>query len=161
MAESLVVGVDGSAESLDALDAAIALARQAGARIVVVHVQHEPGLAAFGENAVAFEAAMAEALEANTKTTRDASSAHLAGTGIDWCFDVRLGDPADELMRVTAAQHAKAIIVGGKAHGVVGGLLVGSVAQKLVRRSPVSVVVVRDGEANRFDTALEREPVSQ
>jgi nucleotide-binding universal stress UspA family protein len=52
-----------------------------------------------------------------------------------------------------AARRAQAttIVVGGRTHGVVGGLVVGSVAQKLVRHSPVSVLVVREGQAQRLE----------
>jgi nucleotide-binding universal stress UspA family protein len=34
-------------------------------------------------------------------------------------------------------------VVGGRGHNLLGGLLLGSVAQKLVRWSPISVLVVR------------------
>lgn len=43
-------------------------------------------------------------------------------------------------------------MVGGRTHGVVEGLVMGSVAQKLIRHSPVSVLVVRDGQAHRLQT---------
>ena len=68
-----------------------------------------------------------------------------------WRFEVASGDPAHELME--AARHAQAttIVVGGRTHGVVGGLVAGSVAQKLVRHSPISVLVVRDGETHRLE----------
>jgi nucleotide-binding universal stress UspA family protein len=62
-----------------------------------------------------------------------------------------VGDPATELVAAARAHHAKTIVVGGRNHGVVGGLVVGSVAQKLVRHSPVSVLVVRDGKVQSLD----------
>jgi nucleotide-binding universal stress UspA family protein len=159
MVDSLVVGVDASTESLDALDAAVKLARQAAAGLYVVHVQHAPSLAAVGEATASADTAMAEALEQAEEEARAEASNRLSGTGIDWSFEVTRGDPAAELIRFAAAHHAAAIIIGGKAHGVVGGLLLGSVAQKLVRQSPVSVVVVRDGEARRLRAPVENGPV--
>jgi nucleotide-binding universal stress UspA family protein len=73
--------------------------------------------------------------------------ARLSGTGIYWSFESASGDPASELIRLGGARHADAIVVGGKTHGVLGGLVLGSVPEKLVRHSPISVVVVRDGAA--------------
>ena len=69
-----------------------------------------------------------------------------------------LGDPATELIAAAREHQAGAIVVGGRSHGVVGGLVVGSVAQKLVRHSPVSVLVVRDGQAHRLDTTASGTP---
>jgi nucleotide-binding universal stress UspA family protein len=159
MADPLVVGVDASAASLDALDAAVRLARQAGAPLIAVHVRHVPGLAAAGEatapSGAAAAAEAAEAVEQDEERGRAEASRRLSGSGIDWAFDVTRGDPATELIRFAAAHRAEAIIVGGKTHGVLGGLLLGSVAQKLVRHSPVSVVVVRDGEAASLPTPSE------
>jgi nucleotide-binding universal stress UspA family protein len=159
MADPLIVGVDATTESLDALAAATRLARQSGAPVIVVHVEHLPSLAAVGEAATgAGDAAMAQAIEQAAETARAQASARLSGTGLDWSFELRSGDPATELVRCAVAHHAVAIVVAGKAHGVVGGLLLGSVAQKLVRLSPVSVVVARDGQVHRLPTPSTADP---
>ena len=39
--------------------------------------------------------------------------------------------------------HSHVIVIGGRGHSLLGGLALGSVAQKLVRCSPISVLVVR------------------
>ena len=150
MADPLVVGVDGSAESLDALEVAAGLARQAGAPVVALHVHHEGSLAAAGEFAASADAAIVEALEEAEDVARTQVSERLAGTGLDWRFDTAEGDPADGLIRHAVEHGAAAIVVGGRAHGLIGGVILGSVAQKLVRESPISVLVVRDGKAQRF-----------
>ena len=150
MADPVVVGVDGSAESLDALEVAARLARQADAPVVALHVRHEGSLAAAGEIAASADAAIVEALEEAEVVARTQVSGRLAGTGLDWRFDAAEGDPAGELIRHAVEHGAAAIVVGGRAHGLIGGVLLGSVAQKLVRESPISVLVVRDGKAQRF-----------
>jgi nucleotide-binding universal stress UspA family protein len=53
-------------------------------------------------------------------------------------------------LAAASGRGAAGIIVGGHRHGVVGGLVTGPVAQKLVRQSPVSVSVVRDGHLTTF-----------
>jgi len=147
MADPVVVGVDGSAESRDALDAAARLAQQGGAPLVVLNVRHEGSLAAAGEAAPSADAAIVAALDEGEAAARAQASERLGRTGLDWRFEVVRGDPADELIRYAVEHGARGIIVGARAHGLVGGVLLGSVSQKLVRQSPISVLVARDGKA--------------
>jgi nucleotide-binding universal stress UspA family protein len=148
----MVVGVDGTADSLAALGSAADLAEESGASLVVLHVRHDSGIAA-GSLEAGAEATMSAALDQAAKASRERASAVLSGRTVHWRFDVAFGAPATELIAAARDHRARAIVVGGRSHGVIGGLVVGSVAQKLVRHSPVSVLVVRDGHAHRFDAA--------
>jgi nucleotide-binding universal stress UspA family protein len=148
MAYPIVVGVDTTSDSLAALAAAARLAQQAAAPLIAVHVRHEPILTS--EVGVASEAAaMDNALDEMEAATRQQVAAAMAGSRVDWRFVVTSGDPATALIKNAVDHGATTIVVGGRNHGVVGGMVLGSVAQKLVRRSPVSVLVVRDGETHR------------
>ena len=148
MADPIVVGVDGTADSLVALAVAADRAEEHAAPLVAVHVRHQTSLAAMSD--VAAEAVVVnEALDEVEATTRERVSDVLAGRPVDWRLEVRAGEPAAELIRVAGEVGAQTIVVGGRSHGVVGGLVLGSVAQRLVRKSPVSVLVVRDGHAQR------------
>lgn len=142
MTRTLVVGVDGTADSLAALGSAAELAEESGATLVVVHVRHESSMAAEGFG-VGAEAAMSRALDQVEKTSRERTEDVLSGREIPWRFEVGFGDPATELIAAARGRKATMIVVGGRSHGVIGGLVVGSVAQKLVRHSPVSVLVAR------------------
>jgi nucleotide-binding universal stress UspA family protein len=52
---------------------------------------------------------------------------------------------------------AELIVVGGRGHSFLGGLVLGSIAQKLVRSSPVSVLVVRHPKIDgRLFAAIDR-----
>ena len=152
MANSLVVGVNGATEALATLDVAVALTHEAAVPLFVVHVEHVR-FAAFPDTIGMARGAVAAALEQDTETIRAEVSRHLADTDIDWSFEVASGDPATELIRIAAAHDAAAIVVGGKTHNAVGGLVLGSVGEKLVRHSAVSVVVARDGETSTFAAA--------
>src|SRR5438105_820635 len=149
MADSLVVGVDGGTETLATLDVAVALAHEAAAPLFVVHVEHVP-FVTFTDTTGIAQGAMAEAVKQDTETIRTEVSRHLADADTEWSFEVASGDPATELIRIAAAHDAAAIVVGGKTHNVLGGLVLGSVGEKLVRHSPLSVVVARDGHASTF-----------
>jgi nucleotide-binding universal stress UspA family protein len=152
MAHPIVAGVDTTADSLAALKTAADLAQQSDTWLLAVHVRHEMASAEVGvvagRDAVALRAAMDE-MEA---ITRAQATAAMAGRPVHWRLDVVAGDPATELLREAVDNDAATIVVG-RHHGVVGGLVLGSVAQKLVRKSPISVFVVRDGEAHRVNAA--------
>ena len=85
--------------------------------------------------------------------TRRASEETLQGTGVDWEFVVRSGDPAHELMTVADDRSAVAIVVGGRPHKAAVSGLVGSVDAALVHRFHGSLLVVRGGTHPR-DAAL-------
>jgi nucleotide-binding universal stress UspA family protein len=146
-AERIVVGVDTTEASFEALDAAAALARERSAALVVVHVRHIPSATALSESG-SEAATMQGTLDQLEAATRRRVAEALTGRGLSWTFEVRTGDPAHELIVTAEERGADAIVVGGRSHGVVGGLIVGSVAQKLVRKSPISVLVVRDGHTH-------------
>ena len=146
MTDTVVVGVDGTGDSLAALSSAADMAEESGASLLVVHVRHESGITAGSLDAAA-EAAMSGALDQVEKMSRERASDVLAGRKVRSRFEVASGDPATELIAAAREHGANTIVVGGRSHGVIGGLVIGSVAQKLVRHSPVSVLVVRDGRA--------------
>jgi nucleotide-binding universal stress UspA family protein len=152
MTNTIVVGVDGSDDSMAALEAAARLGEETGAALVVVHVRRESWVATSATLVEpGAQIAMKDTLDAEARTTRQRAAAVLAGRRVLWRFDIALGDPASELIAAAHVHGAAAIIVGGRGHGVVSGLVVGSVAQKLVRHSPVSVLVVRDGQTHPLE----------
>jgi nucleotide-binding universal stress UspA family protein len=154
MKRSLVVGVDGTGESTNALARAAELAQAAGLRLVVVHVRHIPVLAEMSAMTIGPATQDLDVIEA---ASRRASDDVLQGTGVDWEFVVRSGDPAHELMAAAADDRsAAAIVVGGRPHRAALSGLVGSVDAALVHRFHGSVLVVRgDGsEWHPLDAAL-------
>jgi nucleotide-binding universal stress UspA family protein len=152
MADPIVVGVDTTADSLMALSAAADLAQDHATPLIAIHVRHEPSVASVANvagEAIAIETTLSE-LEAITRTQ---VAEVMAGRHVDWRLDVTSGDPGTELIKAAIKHGASAIVVGGRHHGVVGGLVLGSVAQKLVRKSPVSVLVVRDRHTHSVNDA--------
>jgi nucleotide-binding universal stress UspA family protein len=155
MKRSLVVGVDDTDESRNALARAAELARAAGLRLVVAHVRHIPVLA--GMSAMTMGPATQD-LDVIEAATRRASENVLQGSGVDWEFVVRGGDPAHELMATADDRSAAAIVVGGRPHRAPVSGLVASVDAALVHRFHGSVLVVRgdDSEWPPRDAALAR-----
>jgi nucleotide-binding universal stress UspA family protein len=54
-----------------------------------------------------------------------------------------MGDPAEEIIAAAKSRRADLVVVGSRGYGRLAGLLVGSVAQKVVSLAPCPIVVVR------------------
>jgi nucleotide-binding universal stress UspA family protein len=55
-----------------------------------------------------------------------------------------VGNPLDELLKTIAGENVQMVVMGVKERSELENILVGSVAEKLFRRSPVTVVSYRD-----------------
>ena len=64
-------------------------------------------------------------------------------TGVELKLQVREGDPSREIIRAAADLGADLIVLGTHGRTGVAHLLIGSVAEKVVRKSPVPVLTVR------------------
>jgi nucleotide-binding universal stress UspA family protein len=150
MNRSLVVGVEDTDDSMNALAHAAALARAASLRLVVVHVRHVPALAEMSWMTAGPARQDLDLIEA---ATRRSAEDVLRETGVDWEFVVRSGDPAHELMATADDRSATAIVVGGRPHKAAVSGLVGSVDAALIHRFHGSVLVVRGGDSRWLPSA--------
>jgi nucleotide-binding universal stress UspA family protein len=57
---------------------------------------------------------------------------------------LRVGNPIDELLKIILEENADLVIMGVKGRTDLEHILIGSVAEKLFRRSPVTVISYRD-----------------
>lgn len=136
----LVVGVDGTAGSRHALEAAADLALATGARLCVVHVEAMPAAVALGTAGAV--AALTEANEVAADAAHLDCELVLAAQPIDWSFETRQGDVAPELQRSAEEHDAAGIVVGRHGHRLVHRMVLGSVTDRLVHHAPVPVLVV-------------------
>src|SRR4051794_40572510 len=114
MAKPIVVGVDGTADSLAALSTAAELAAESGAEIVVVHVRHESGIVAANSALAGAAVAINDALDEVERMSRERATDVLAGRRMRWGFEVAMGDPATELVAAARRHRATTIVVGGR-----------------------------------------------
>lgn len=61
----------------------------------------------------------------------------------------RLGHPVKELLKAIVKEDVDLVVIGAKGHSNLEHALVGSVAEKVFRRSPATVVCYRDPEHTR------------
>jgi nucleotide-binding universal stress UspA family protein len=127
---------DFSDHSAVAAGLAAALARDYGARLVVLHVAHmAPPLTGEGMAVVSPAEIRAEAvdrLNALPTPRPDVRSERR----------VELGDPVTEILRVAGELPADLIVLGTHGRTGLGRLLMGSVAEQVVRRATCPVLTV-------------------
>jgi len=139
----LVVGYDGSAPAVRALDAAIRLLSGREGRIDVVYVAHMPGIDMMSADAVAEEQVTFDDIE---RELRASAAEQLRGRDERWEFERRQGLIADQLLAAAKAIHESppgdtvSVVVGSSSQAL--HRMLGSAAVSLARHSPVPVVIV-------------------
>lgn len=135
---TILLPTDFSSASAAALPHAAALARQTGSRLLVVHVQ-EPALApAGGELAYAMPAPDTARVAAQLEQVKPSDAS------IPVAHRLAMGDPAAEVCRIAAEEKATMIVLGTHGRTGVLRLLMGSVAESILRRAPCPVLAYRE-----------------
>jgi nucleotide-binding universal stress UspA family protein len=135
---TILYPTDFSEPSRYAFELAHALARDYGARLVVLHVGLPPVIA-YGEGVLPLDLD-AYVLEANAKL-RQIKSDDPAVT-VEHCL-VMERDPVPEILRAAEAMHCELIVMG--THGRTGlrRMLMGSVAEAVLRKARCPVLTVK------------------
>lgn len=137
----IVVGVDGSENSLDALRWAATEARMRGVPLRVVGTFTTPIMSTGYEVAVPDPSD----LQAATRTMLDAAVDVVRETGelegVDLTVEVIEGHAGERL--IDQSRDADLLVVGSRGHGGFMGLLLGSVTTYVVNHAKCPVVVVR------------------
>jgi nucleotide-binding universal stress UspA family protein len=141
----IVVGVDGSASSRDALRWALDEASLRQAKVEAVIAWHSP-VFTYGAGMVVAPVVSPEHLAAEARSALDEAvdaAVAAAGTTVEVERVVVEGGAAANL--VEHAQGAALLAVGHRGRGGFAGLLLGSVAEQCAAHAPCPVVVVREG----------------
>jgi len=148
----IVVATDGSPDAKRAVQTASQFVRNLRtAEVILVNVGPIPALALTPP-----EAAMhvdvepiAEALERGGHRILDQAAATFAEDHVSVTCVYRRGDPSREILRVAEEAHADLIVVGARGLGRIGGLILGSVSERVVHAASMPVMVVRDRRVAR------------
>lgn len=135
---TIALGYDGSEGGDQGLRLAKALACCANARVVVVTAFRGPEVGGKGE----MEGKVNPGMEASAAVAENAVLS-LRSAGVEAEADVLEGHAADVLLRAAEASHADLIIVGRRGHGHLADLLLGSIAESVVRRAKRPVLVAQ------------------
>ncbi|WP_034385951.1 universal stress protein [Deinococcus sp. YIM 77859] len=135
-----VVACDGSEPSLRALRHAVKLARAAGAQLDLITVIEEPPVSPFVQWAGLDPGYVRGLLERQAREAREAALAVTEGAGVTAHFRTLRGRPVDVLL--AAAQEADLLVLGTHGYRGMDRVLLGSVAESLLRRAQVPLLVV-------------------
>lgn len=144
----ILVPVDGSPLSLEAVRHAISLVKQ-GLRADLVLANAQPPASLY-EIVVAHDPDV-------IKDVSDGAGAHLLeparelcqAAGVPFECEVVSGDPVRALCDLADERKCAHIIVGAHGKGALASALLGSVSQALVHAAPVPVTIVKAGEGAR------------
>ena len=145
MAREIVVGMDGSRPAERALEAAATLARVLGLSVTLVQVVAPLALAI--DSPLAFPAGYDERItEVRRREAHDYlhdAAEQLRAGGLEAAAVAVIGDsPAGTLLDLGRRERGVILAVGTRGRGGVKRLMLGSVADKLVRAAAVPVLVV-------------------
>jgi nucleotide-binding universal stress UspA family protein len=145
----ILAAIDGSASSAKALDFAADLAVTYEADLVVLMVAtdvdplYSAEFTAYARSEH-FQAAASEFALAATEPVLAGARIRAQTKGVKQIStEATLGDPAQQIIAVAKNRQADLLVVGSRGHGALAGLLLGSVAQKVISHADCPVVVVR------------------
>jgi nucleotide-binding universal stress UspA family protein len=142
----VVVGVDGSGQSVNALRWAAGYAEATGATIDAVLSWHVPTAAGVVPTGVAPHAALTAEVRANMQHALDKALIAAFGTTTPSNVHARIAYGHPAVVLVDASRAADLLVVGNRGHGAFTGMLTGSVSMHCVNNAHCPVVVVRGAE---------------
>ena len=136
MFKTIVVGLDGSEGAANALRFAEALARRDEASLVLAHVEQDV-IGKGGGPIRATETEIQDAIDDRAEELRAGG----IGTRVEKST-VFLGGPGAAIAKIADDAGADLIVVGTRGHSSAAGILLGSVAQRLLHLAKQAVLVV-------------------
>ncbi len=140
----LLVAYDGSAQSQKALDWAIDIIEYTHADLLIVSVVTPPIVySGFDQNSGIMLGPLWEIAEQETKKVLDTALTYCRDKNVPAQTILLHGIPDDEIIKYAHQQEINMIICGTRGLGGFEGLLLGSVAQKLVTYAKMPVLVIK------------------
>jgi nucleotide-binding universal stress UspA family protein len=142
--KTILVATDFSPPSALALEYAHTLARRFGAALVVVHIIEDPfpvGAEFYPPEVDSYRTRMVE------KATRELADAVAPVNDVKVSPEVLVGSTARRIIEAAAVHDADLIVMGTRGHGAMAALLMGSVAERVVRTADCPVMTVHDPRA--------------
>jgi len=160
MYRTILVPTDGSDGAAAALDHALDLADRYDATIHALNVVGDANFLSYGDEAAtgydtqAVREGLAERGEELVETVRERA----ADRGVDCVAAVCSGGPAhEEIVEYAESEGIDLVVMGTHGRRGFDRILMGSVAEKVVRLSPVPVMTVRYEDRGGFDEDDQRD----
>ena len=138
----IIVPIDGSDLSLRALDTAIDLSKNVSAPIRLVHVVDVSKAAVISYGDPEYVGGCLNALRDEGACFLQSACKRATERGAWVSEELLMGDPAEQIVRCAAQHDAEWIVMGSHGRSGLSHLLVGSVAEGVLRHSSVPVLIV-------------------
>jgi nucleotide-binding universal stress UspA family protein len=137
----ILVPVDGSDGALRGLRLAAQRARESQAELHVLHV--EPPMAYTEMRVYVMRPELEKVRREACRGVLDAAAAVAAAEGVAHAEHLEHGEVGQTIARFAAEHAIDEIVMGTRGQGALGGLLMGSVAQRVVHLAAVPVTLVK------------------
>jgi nucleotide-binding universal stress UspA family protein len=156
----ILVGTDLSEPARLGVARAFALAREHGAPLTLCHVVQQGALSRMrellGQGSPTLEASIEAEAEAElgllaAEFDRATSSPGVGGSQkVETELRVSVGAAVEELIAAAEAHDSSVVVVGARGAGILSELVLGSTAERLLRKTPRPVLVVRQPSVDRY-----------
>jgi nucleotide-binding universal stress UspA family protein len=149
--KTIVIGLDGSDGAKQALPFAVELARRDDAKIVLAHVEED--IAGKGGGPIHFD-------EGEIQAEIKHQAEDLSRDGIETSVrmaNVFVGGPAPAIAKIADESGADLIVVGTRGQSAIVGVVLGSVAQRLLHLAHQPVLVVPEDARPNEGATMEAE----
>jgi nucleotide-binding universal stress UspA family protein len=150
---SVLVGVDGSAQSLEAVDFLGRLCDLRGVSVHLLGVAQPVRVPTTVPGPVVSKVIgeMAADLERERRGELDAvlqqASARLAGRARSVTCSTEVGNPVDQITAVATREESDLVVLGARGLGAVKRFLLGSVSEGVLQNAPCPVLIVKDAQS--------------
>jgi nucleotide-binding universal stress UspA family protein len=144
MITTILVAVDASEASQAALRHAREIAKPFGARLVLTNVVDVTKLLAVAGYETPYPVDAVQVLRDDAKTILAGATAECSADGIKSTEVTSEGDAVDEILAIAKREKADLIALGTHGRSGIPRLFLGSVAEGVLRRAEVPVLIVRE-----------------
>ena len=144
MFSKILVPIDGSESSNRALDKAIRLGKQFNSEIYVLSVTPEINMMRFTASTSQYDATVNQEVINVTMEILEEAKAKFFDYPFPFYSNYVVGDAAREILNFAKDQEINLIVMGNRGMGAFSRTILGSVSNKVVNSSPVSVLVVKE-----------------
>jgi nucleotide-binding universal stress UspA family protein len=153
MFKHIIVPIDGSDFSLQAVDLAASLAKEQMAACTVCTVVDIVPAAALAAATPDLVNAWLKTLEDQAEAAVNAAANRMRAAGVEANAEVVKGFAPDLILQVAREHHGDLIVMGSHGRSGLRRLFLGSVAESVLRTSPVPVLIVHGEEHKAKEAA--------
>lgn len=140
MKEKILVAVDGSDDSFNALEEAVKLADVLQGKIILVNVQ--PSYHTIHTRLFINEELIKEFQQEQFNKATGYATQYLEGQKLDYELILRIGDPTQQICKLAKELKVNYIVMGSRGMGLVRGTVLGSVSNGILHESQIPLLII-------------------